>query len=304
MLTGSPRGGVDVTVGGSTIEDWSDEEIEESIGLTPDEKPDVERAWYMEMPVTRDATKVQNTLDVTLHMAPDSWFGGGSTPSGERRNYSLLFSIEHRQPLWVAYPLYDHCMGGVKRTNKWDYDRIIAPQFQPNLKDAYVGSPQQSRGHMLASSSRTSSRKLNETTFYYTNMIPQVQALNGGAWNGLETREQAWAKNQRYDTLYVVCGPVLPINDIQTVTDRNRNPITIPTHSYKVLLHKEISTGKWYSIGVKMPNNEEPRSGSAWVEYVVPVKSLEEELGFTFFTHLDPAIAEQVKSNTDLTHFQ
>lgn len=272
----------------------------------PAPTPNSEKAWYMEVPVSANGQPIPDTYEkVILHMAPDNWFGGNhhTAPDGKRRNYCYLYSTKHVQPLWVAYPLYPDCFGETQRTNDWEYDPVLARQYQPNLKSSYKRG--QSRGHMLASSARTATRDLNKTTFYYTNMIPQVQAMNGGGWQKFEQMEQKWAKEtSKYDTLYVVTGPILPLNGGSTVRDNSNKTITVPTHSFKVLLKKEKSTGKWYSIGIKMPNSEEAKRGNSWMNFIVSVKSLEEELGFRFFTHLDPSVADEVKSQKDRAHWQ
>ncbi|MDO5036170.1 MAG: DNA/RNA non-specific endonuclease [Porphyromonas sp.] len=306
----SLEGAVEVVLQGATITDLDEEVILGGIAVpgtepepTPDPEPTPEPlAWYAEMPMPMSGTNPANTLDVVLHMAPDYWFSGGSTVGGERRNYSFLYSTEYTQPLWVAYPLYGDCFGGQKRTDAWDYDPIVARQYQPNLKGSYQGGSYD-RGHMLASSARTASRPLNETTFYYTNMAAQQANLNQGAWVGLEKQEQNWAKNSRYDTLYVVCGPIFPEKITKTTSDRSGKPIPIADYYYKVLLHKEKSTGRWYSIGFKMSNAMAIKNEKDWPKYAVSVKSIEEEVGFKFFTHLDPEIADEVKSSTSRTHF-
>lgn len=261
------------------------------------------RAAYAEIPVpVRD----QGNTELVMHMAPDSWFGGNySTPggNGQRRNYTIYYSRDKYQPLFVAYPLYRDCLSPkVDRTDAWNYDPKVAKNWQPLLKKSYTGG--YSRGHMMASSDRYGSVKLNETTFYFTNMVPQNQNQNGGVWNQLETHAQTLAKsNSNIDTLYIVCGPVFDYSNgknpeyVGAKGDNKRIPV--PTHTYKAILMKDKQDGKWHSMAVKIPN-EDQNKGTKWNDrrFMVSVKSLEEELGFTFFTHLDPAIADEVKSQT------
>ena len=270
---------------------------------TPPADP-TRRAAYAEIPVpTRDHGDVQ----LVMHMAPDSWFGGNyRTPggNGQRRNYTIYFAKEKYQPLFVAYPLYRDCMEPkVDRTDAWDFDPDVAKKWQADLTTgSYKGG--YSRGHMMASSDRYGTRELNRTTFYCTNMVPQNQTQNGGVWNQLEQRAQYWAKSDaNIDTLYIACGPILPKSGGATVGDRSNKRVPVPTHTWKVILTKDKKDGKWHSMAVKMPNNESVK-GSKWYNYMVSVKSLEEELGFTFFTHLDPSIADQVKSQVDHNYWK
>lgn len=255
-------------------------------------------AAYTEIPV---ALSVPGSAVEVTHFAPDDYFGGGTTPGGERRNYSLLYDKKMMQPLWVAYPLYKDCIGGSGRTkpDPWDYDPEVPREIQPVLSPrSYQPSGLDwSRGHMLASNNRTASRNLNITTFYYTNLVPQNQKQNGGVWQTLETREHDWASNPKQykmDTLFVVSGPVFPTSDQDYVYDNAGKKVPIPEYTYKVILGKRTDTGEWRSMAVKIPNS--PNVSSNWKDYMVTVKSLEEELGFVFFTQLPRDIADKVKS--------
>lgn len=257
-----------------------------------------ERASYMEIPID---TRLHNSVVKVTHMAPDNWFAGGHTEGGNRRNYSICFSIEKVQPLWVAYPLYGHCKGSSRRTDAWNIDPKIAVSSQPDLHKSYkLGTDRErySRGHMLASSARTATEDLNKTTFYYTNMVPQNQANNSGIWNALENAEQGWAtSNTKFDTLYVVCGPIFDKNSHETTSDQanKKTSIPVPSHLFKVILAKENQSQQWHALAVKMPNKQEGH----WYDHIVTVKELEDELGFKFFTHLDATVAEKVKSQNE-----
>lgn len=266
---------------------------------TPDPEPEDpkdptgKRTHYMEIPYVMDGS--MTNAYYYMHTASDSWFAGGSTPGGKRRNYTVYMSKKHRLPYWIAYPLYPDCFGSQKRTNAWGWDPDIPNEYQPNLSSAYDGSPKQSRGHMLASGARTASRSLNKTTFYYSNMIPQIQGHNGGNWASFENVEQGWGRRNDNDTIYVVTGPIFDPNG-PTCTDNSGNRIPIPTHSWKVLLRYDRVAKKYYSIAVKIPNIE---GGNSWDKYMLTVAALEKELGVTFFTHLPADVAKDVKSQLD-----
>ena len=251
-------------------------------------------APYAEIPVS--VTERPGTR-LAMHFAPDSYFAGGSTPGGSRRNYSILFDEESRQPLWVAYPMYDDCMGSADRTNAWDWDPDLPKSIQPVLEGSY--QPQSmgfNRGHMVSSASRTASRELNKTTFYYTNMIPQNSYQNSGIWNQLENKEQSWAKSD-FDTLFIVCGPIFTEAAPRYVQDDNGNEVRVPDQVFKAILTRTAS-GQWRSMAVRMPNVTPPK-GDSWKNHMVTVRSLEEELGFTFFTHLPADVADEVKSQNN-----
>ena len=254
------------------------------------------QAFYMEQVLIQDGymeDRIIHQLD-----SPDSFFAGGTTLGGKRRNYTIYFSKNNHQPYMVAYPLYRDCLGDSGRTDKWDFDPVIDKKYQMQLiKNSYQPrSYNMSRGHMLASQQRTASRELNFTTFYFTNMVPQEQSQNGGIWQQLESRENVFARNaNKTDTLYVVCGPTLAPN-ADMVHDDNNKKCPIPTHTWKVLLKEK--KGQWISIGVKMPNVR-PASGSKWYDYTCTVADLEKELGVKFFPFLPENEATAIKSQNN-----
>ena len=253
------------------------------------------QAFYMEQVMIQNGymeDRIIHQLD-----SPDSYFSGGTTSGGKRRNYTIYFSKNNHQPYMVAYPLYKDCLGDSGRTDKWDFDPVIDKKYQMQLYRSYQPrSYNMSRGHMLASNQRTASRELNFTTFYFTNMVPQEQSQNSGIWQQLESRENAFARNaNKSDTLYVVCGPTLAPN-ADMVHDDNNKKCPIPTHTWKVLLKEK--KGQWISIGVKMPNVR-PVSGSKWYDYTCTVADLEKELGVKFFPFLPENEATAIKSQNN-----
>lgn len=253
------------------------------------------QAFYMEQVMIQNGymeDRIIHQLD-----SPDSYFSGGTTSGGKRRNYTIYFSKNNHQPYMVAYPLYKDCLGDSGRTDKWDFDPVIDKKYQMQLYRSYQPrSYNMSRGHMLASNQRTASRELNFTTFYFTNMVPQEQSQNSGIWQQLESRENAFARNaNKSDTLYVVCGPTLAPN-ADMVHDDNNKKCPIPTHTWKVLLKKK--KGQWISIGAKMPNVR-PVSGSKWYDYTCTVADLEKELGVKFFPFLPENEATAIKSQNN-----
>lgn len=253
---------------------------------------------FMEIPYPSSG-ELPSDAQLVTHMASGSLFGGGDQ-SKARRNYTILFSREKRCPYWVSYPLYPHCFGSQSRTDEWDYDPKIAGSAQPNLSSSYKTGGW-TRGHMLASNHRTASYGLNASTFYYTNMVPQEGYQNSGPWNVLENKEKSWASNSTaYDTLYVVTGPIFE-GATESTYDKDGKRIAVPSHTFKAFLRREKSTGQYHSIGVKMPNSS---NAGSWQSHVVSVQSLEEELGFRFFTYLDPSVATVVKSNTSTAKWQ
>lgn len=222
-------------------------------------------------------------------------------PSNNKlRNYSFCFDKEKYCALWVAYPLHKcYTEGSGKRTDDWSFDPCcIDDKYEPDLNNSYYsqggGSNTHSRGHQLPSADRLASNEDNATTFYFTNMTPQLQSLNGGTWASLEGNiTKNWICS---DTLYVVTGAHFePGVNYDYAWDKKGTgkACAVPTHYYKVILRtKSGNSGKWV---VNCSANELKCVGF-WFDHAanaprqtMSVAEIEKKTGLTFFTNVPNA---------------
>ena len=255
---------------------------------------------YMEIPQYTSSDTAPNAL-MAAHMVGNSstWlngYTGDNTGANTQRNYTVLFDTEHRIPYWIAFPMHPIYLGGASRTNAWGYDPEIPQIHQPDIINRSYPDSSLDRGHMLASSDRNSSRDINKTTFYVSNMVPQNNRMNSGNWNVLEGKVKYWCNEAQYDTLYVVTGSMLPKSGVTYTKDNSNKDIAVPTYLYKALLKQHKQSKEWYSIAFKMENTG---SNVSYRERVVSVEELEEETGFTFFPNLEGAT--EVKKQKSLS---
>lgn len=222
-----------------------------------------------------------------------------------RRNYAVCFSRELRCPVWVAAALHPSFTGEVKRNDSYQPDPQLPVNIQPQLGRSYGG--EYSRGHMLGSVERTSTRAANDQTFYVTNIAPQLRDgfnARGGAWNNME----AFVDRQVCrDTLYVVTGCLFTEytdstgEKIMPTTHTNRNDskeVAIPTAYYKALLRtrsgrsgksvRDCKTSELkcaaFIIGHRSANGRKPSA-----EEMISIKELERLTGVEFFTNVPNA---------------
>ena len=220
-------------------------------------------------------------------------------PSNNKlRNYSFCFDRSKHCALWVAYPLHEcYTKGSGKRTDEWSYDPCcVEDNYEPNLRNAYYpqggSSYSHSRGHQLPSADRLASNADNATTFYYTNMTPQLQSLNGGVWASLE--DQLRNNFICSDTLYVVTGAHFDKGYGYAYDNKGAGKAcAVPTHYYKVVLRtKKGDSGKWV---VNCSANElqcvgfwfEHKSGAT--RQMMSVAEIERKTGHTFFPNVKNA---------------
>lgn len=176
---------------------------------------------------------------------------------------------------------------------------MIPVAYQPDLFSAWQ-TRTVSRGHMLPSASRSATRDLNRSTFYFTNMVAQDSEMNGTTWSDLEEKVRYWSKQTEYDTLYVVTGSILPSppETISYALDASGRNAAIPKYLYKALCRKNKQNGEYNTIAFKMENRT---TGIDYINSMLSVEELEQLTGFTFFSKLPAGVATEVKRQKSLS---
>lgn len=262
-------------------------------------------------------------LPAIEHCEEYIYFSHDRLPSSpEKRNYTLCFSPQHHASLWVAYPLHECYTGDAKRDNKFCFDADFAAMtggtdMQANVSGAYYSQQnntqiseqnlQYSRGHQLPSADRTASAEDNRTTFYATNMTPQRQQLNGGAWERLESLVHSrWICS---DTIYIVSGAIFADSTRCAYDNRSRGKrVSVPSHYYKALIRTkggntgkslaECCTDEMQCIAFIIPHDDSRSSRKVFCSDACSIATLEQITGITFFTNV--ANAPKAEFDTSL----
>lgn len=273
------------------------------------DNPEYDRAWGEQPAEKVGASLVYKTYYTTL------------SNNSRVRNFSICYDTDKLVAHWVAYPVHRAYLGSQNRTNAWSFDDyyytqsgeatykptnpVIPQDKQQNIVSGAYGTGDQ-RGHMLPSATRLYDYNTNAQTFYATNMMPQNGDFNGGVWANLEGKVRGKICS---DTLFVVTGTLFESGSYQ-FTARGRK-ITRPSHAYKLLLRtRSGSTGKHINnitmaddlmcIGFLFENNNTGANTSI-KDAVVSVAEIEKRTGFKFFRNLNPAIADKVKQQKNLS---
>jgi DNA/RNA endonuclease G (NUC1) len=233
--------------------------------------------------------------------------------SDSRRNYAVCFNAEMHCPAWVAFALHPSFTGETKRIDNYQYDPQLPINIQPQLKRSYGGD--YSRGHLLGSAERNTSRAANDQTFYVTNIAPQIRiGFNsaGGAWNNLESFVDKQICN---DTLYVVTGCIFDefidsdeaiIKPSKAVNRNDNKEIGVPTAYYKALLRtRRGNTGKSvtkcktseiqcaaFIVGHRSAKGRKPS-----VQEMISIEELERLTGEKFFANVKHAPKHEAKAS-------
>lgn len=189
--------------------------------------------------------------------------------------YTVSFNRKHKLPNWVAWVLTpERINGSISRSDNFQPDPDI--RKGQTAEDSDYRRSGYSRGHMCPAADNKHSKQAMEESFYFSNICPQLQSLNGGDWNELEEKCRKWAK--RYQCIYIVCGPIICNNSPKTI---GTNKITVPDAFFKVIMRHTDKETK--AIGFIYPHKKQ--NFDIW-HYAVSVDEVEKQTGINFFSKL------------------
>lgn len=234
-------------------------------------------------------------MEIPSQRSDLKFYSHNFTMSGKTyRNYSFGWSAQNHLAIWVAYPLCDDYLGSLKRTDDWDFDPDVPANEQANLTSSYVNTDGCSwdRGHQLPSGDRTCCAAANNQTFYFSNMTPQLGALNQQFWQNLENNVRYYSSN--VDTLYVVTGAIME-GSKHNAKDRSGLICPCPGKYFKALLGKmkKSTSGHsgWIAAGFLVEHKA--YNNTSTKDVCVSIRDLEKAAGLDFFPALKEVVGEE-----------
>ena len=236
------------------------------------------------------------------------------TPSQilNRIGYTTSYNCNTKCPNWVAWHLTSVRTDGPftrKGVPYYSNDGIVegignvTPETCRNgyFVDLEAKEPRQqlsdwtrdynmSHGHMCPAGDNKWDKAAMNQSFLLTNMCPQDEKLNGGAWKKLEEKCRTWAN--KYGDIYIVAGPIFNKPITRTLGEGR---IAVPDGFFKVVLCLE---GTPKAIGFLYKNDP---SSQSIKDCVCSVDSVEELTGFDFFYSLLDDIEDVVESDANLS---
>jgi len=202
--------------------------------------------------------------------------------------YSLSYVHKYKDAEWVAYKLTDEMIQGpAVRHDKFCVDSTV-PGGKAG-QDDYPGKDYD-RGHLCPADDMSFSQSATDTTFYMSNMTPQMGSFNRGIWKKLEEKVRLWVK--KYKELYIVSGPILK-KGLQRIGPEK--DISVPMEFYKIVLVNTKTTKKM--IAFILPHT---KSAAALATFAVPVDSVEKRTGINFFPSLPNALENKLEKSVVL----
>jgi DNA/RNA endonuclease G (NUC1) len=224
-----------------------------------------------------------------------------------RPQYTISYNESRGTPNWVSYELDSRqIVSGQDRCNCFSADQLLPLNRQILTSDYTNGGFD--RGHMARSADRTVANVDNATTFYLTNIVPQMADLNQGVWAQFEnTLGDSATKGGR--AVYIITGPLFSQSHGLTFL-KNEGKVAIPDSTWKVALigprnggvpftHGNIQTWDDLSgvtvLAVNMPNVAGVRN-DPWQKYLTTVDKIEASTGLDFLSLIQTAFQDALEA--------
>ena len=245
-----------------------------------------------ELPVPLPTLTPEQQADVALV--------AGTTDNVARYvNYSLVQSQSRGFPYFTASNIDGHLFKRVARKDNWRKDERInhALQWGQELYSA----PQSNfdRGHLVKredvqwGTTVLEAQNAADSTFFFTNAVPQHAQLNQAIWADLENYILHTESVQNNLRIMVFTGPVLNEADPVFVTEVNGAKVKLPVLFWKVVVFTK-GDNQLYRVGFLMGQTKLLEKGGIIKPQKVKLPALVAEL----FTHFEDAETYQVNIAT------
>lgn len=206
------------------------------------------------------------------------------------KGMDISFNEKCHIPNWVSWELTDEeTMGDVPRKDKFTSDPDI--EGCPDSWDySYSGYD---RGHMAPAGDMKWDSKAMVETFFMSNICPQVNALNTGAWKNLEEKCRLWA--QIDGRIYIVCGPIIDEKPMELIGDSR---VWVPSRFFKAIIAPYSNPAR--GIGFIMPN-EKVKGGMQ--PCAVTIDEIERITGHDLFPALPDDIEAELESQCNFNQW-
>lgn len=187
----------------------------------------------------------------------------------KHNGFTLVMDCVTKTPLMFNFQIGKD-VWNEPRSDSFDTDPVLPSRCQQERSSSYghKKGTMYHRGHLVGANAMDNSRVTMEESFYMSNIIPQAEGFNRGAW--LKTEQYQECLRERSEI--VVLGGVA-FNDDQ-------NDFFIKSHGIKTpdIFWKIIITGEGY-YAWKFDNTNE-MTGEVTNQYLTTVNDIEQTIGF------------------------
>jgi len=224
-----------------------------------------------------------------------------------RQQFTLSYNQARGTPNWVSYELDTRQMvTGADRCNCFTAEPLLPADKQVFTSDYTNGG--YDRGHMTRSADRTMTNVENASTFYLSNVVPQIADLNQGVWAQFENALADSARAGR--AVYIITGPLYSRSHGLTFL-KGEAKVAIPDSTWKVALIGPANSGNPFSrtnvqswddlagltlMAVNMPNIAGVRN-DPWAKYFTTVDAIDFATGYDILSLLNAAFRDALQAH-------
>lgn len=241
---------------------------------------------------------------VSARSTGDLPFGNPSNATADTSNkdnyliihdgYVLAYNDSRGTMNWIAWWTRRKDLGDAVPRSLFEPDPSLPDGFRKVRYYDYSGSGYD-RGHMVPSADRFGDKRLNEQTFWMTNIVPQAADLNQFPWQKFESYTRTLV--YRGSTVYTIAG-------VYGDRRRIRGRVTAPTNCWKIVVvfpaGRDLGSidSSTRIIAVDMPNISGIED-VPWQAFRTSVRTIEEKTGDNFFSSLPGDIQDRLETRID-----
>lgn len=194
-----------------------------------------------------------------------------------RAGYALGYNYSNKTADWVVYRVTKNSVHGFNydRLDNFVEDEDIPKRYRSTASD--YDEPVYDRGHMAPSEAIDFSRLANDETFYYSNMVPQLDKFNRhGLWKKSENLTRKIVISRML--LYVIAGTHYE----GSTKSIGGNKVRVPSHFYKIIYDpvNDDVIAFWF------PHTNSPASKDL-KDYIKTIKYIENKTGHRFLEQVE-----------------
>lgn len=199
----------------------------------------------------------------------------------EHTAYSLCYNEHSEQPEFTVFEMTKSeakNLGTAPRNDNFRKDKSVSTksaELSDYRKSGY------SRGHLVASNDMSYSEKTLSETFFMSNISPQLQRMNSGAWLAIERFTQSFLLNDgsEYNSVYIYNIPLVN-KDFPAIEFIGKNDVAVPIGFFKVMYIPEADEFMCWYVAQKSKDTDSSADNAK--NYLVPLEKVEKESGLFF----------------------
>jgi endonuclease G len=174
-------------------------------------------------------------------------------------NYSVVLSKSRKFPFFTASNIDGELFKKASRAKSWKKDER-AKEYQWGQELYSAEKSDFDKGHMVKREDVQWGETIGlaqlaaDSTFYYSNAVPQHKDLNQEIWKSLEDYILHTETRKKNLKICVFTGPVLTENDPLFVTKVKEESVLLPTIFWKLVVFQK-EDGQLYRVGFMMSQN-------------------------------------------------